>query len=137
FTGRTLVNLSISHVLNVRRATLVQQRTEMGLNYGSLFLAGELVKNGATMPEIAVQIKAGKKIVEIANEQHANWKQIAEDAKKANAAVDQNLYKYFFREKDMAALAAKDKYEVHYDGVKADADDANAKNIEMAPVRYP
>ena len=136
FTGRTLVNLSISQALNVPRATLVQQRTDMGLNYGSLFLAGELVKNGTTMPDIAAQLKSGKKITEIANGRNVNWKQIADDAKKMNAAVDQNLYKYFLREKDMAVLDAKDKYDVHYDGVKADADDANEKEIEMAQGRY-
>lgn len=136
FTGRTVVNLTMSQTLSVPRATLVQQRTDMGLNYGSLFLAGDLVKNGATMPDIAAQLKNGKKITEIANGRNVNWKQIANDAKKLNAAVDQNLYKYFLREKDMAALDATDKYDVHYDGVKADADDANEKEIEMAQGRY-
>src|SRR6266496_3843239 len=68
FTGRTVVNLSISQALHVPRATLVQQRNDMGLNYGSLFLAGELVKSGATMPDISANLKAGKKIGEIANE---------------------------------------------------------------------
>src|SRR5258708_23348094 len=86
FTSRTVVNLSVSQSLNVPRANLVQQRSDTGLNYGSLFLAGELVKSGATMPDISAKLKAGKKIGEIANEQHVNWKQIAEDAKKLNAA---------------------------------------------------
>ena len=89
-----------------------------------------------TMPDIAAQLKNGKKITEIANGRNVNWKQIADDAKKLNAAVDQNLYKYFLREKDMAVLDAKDKYDVHYDGVKADADDANEKEIEVAQGRY-
>jgi hypothetical protein len=136
FTRRTVVNLTMSQTLSVPRATLVQQRTDTGLNYGSLFLAGELVKNGATMPDIAAQLKNGKKITEIANGRNVNWKQIVDDAKKLNSAVDQNLYKYFLREKGMAALNAKDKYDVHYDGVKADADDANEKEIEMAQGRY-
>jgi len=136
FTGRAVVNLTMSQTLSVPRATLVQQRTDTGLNYGSVFLAGELVKNGATMPDIAAQLKNGKKITEIANGRNVNWKQIADDAKKLNAAVDQNLYKYFLRQKDMAVLDAKDKYDVHYDGVKADADDANEKEIEVAQGRY-
>jgi hypothetical protein len=136
FTGRTVVNQSISQALNMPRATLVQQRADTGLNYGSLFLAGELVKSGATMPDISAKLKAGKTIGEIANEQHVNWKQIAEDAKKLNAAVDTNLYNYFVGTKKSEAQDAADKYDPHYDGVKADADDANDKDIDIAQKRY-
>jgi len=131
FTGRTVVNLTMSQTLGVPRPTLVQQRTDTGLNYGSLFLAGELVKNGTTMPDIAAQLKTGKKIGDIANAQNVSWKRIADDGKKFNTAVDDNLYKYFLHEKDMAALGAADKYDVHYDGVKADADDANDKELSL------
>src|SRR5260370_9276760 len=65
FTGRTVVNLTLSQTLSVPRATLVQQRTDTGLNYGSVFLAGELVKNGAPIPEIPAQLKSGKKITKL------------------------------------------------------------------------
>jgi hypothetical protein len=144
FTGRTVVNLSMSQTLNVPRTTLVQERAETGLNYGSLFLASELVKSGATMPDIAAQLKGGKKITDIANDRHADWKAIAEAAKKFNGAVDRNLYKYFLIEKRSATpIAMKtsvppaaDEYDVHHDGVKADADDASDQEIDYAKNRF-
>lgn len=145
FTGRTVVNLSMSRTLNVPRMTLVQERAETGLNYGSLFLASELVKSGATMADIAAQLKAGKKLTDVANDRHADWKVIAEDTKKFNSAVDGNLYKYFLIEKRAATPAAMktagapvavEEYDVHHDGVKADADDATDKEIEDAQNRF-
>jgi hypothetical protein len=144
-TGRTVVNLSMSQTLNVPRMTLVQQRVDTGLNYGSLFLASELIKSGAAMPDIAAQLKAGKKITDIANDRHADWKTIAEDTKKFNGTVDRNLYKYFLLEKrsltpaamkTSAPPAAAEEYDVHHDGVKADADDAGDKEIEDAQNRF-
>lgn len=144
FTGRTVVNLTLSQTVNLPRTTLVQQRVDTGLNYGSLFLASELVKSGAAMPEIAAQLKAGKKIADIANDRHADWKAIAEDAKKFNHAVDGNLYKYFILEKrsptpvamKTTAAPAADEYDVRHDGVKSDADDVSDKEIEDAQNRF-
>lgn len=144
FTGRTVVNLTMSQTLKVPRTTLVEERSDTGLNYGSLFLASELVKTGATMPDIAAQLKSGKKITDIANDRHADWKAIAEAAKKFNAAVDGNLYKYFLVEKrsptpvamTTSSAPAADEYDVHHDGVKADADDVSQKEIEDAQNRF-
>ena len=144
FTGRTVVNLSMSQTMNVPRMTLVQERVETGLNYGSLFLAYELVKSGATMADISAQLKAGKKITDVANDHHADWKAMAEAAKKFNGAVDGNLYKYFLAEKRSATpvamktspAPAAEEYDVHHDGVKADADDVSDKEIEDAKNRF-
>ena len=144
FTGRTVVNLTMSQTLKAPRMTLVQERGETGLNYGSLFLASQLVNSGATMPDIAAQLKAGKKITEIANDDHADWKAIAQATKKFNGAVDGNLYKYFLIEKrsptpvamTTSAAPAADEYDVHHDGVKADADDVSDKEIEDAQNRF-
>jgi hypothetical protein len=122
FTGRRAVNLTISEVVGVPRPKLVEERSLTGLNYGSLFLAEQLAKNGATIPEIADKLKSGKSIADVANERHVDWKQMAAEAKKLNAAVDKNLYKSFLNGKDSVAQDATDKYDVHYDGVKADAD---------------
>jgi hypothetical protein len=122
FTGRFAVNLTMSEAVSVPRSTLVEERNLTGLNYGSLFLAEQLAKNGTTMPEIADKLKSGKSIADVANEQHVDWKQMGTEAKKLNAAVDKNLYKYFLNGKDGAAQDATDEYDVHYDGVKADAD---------------
>lgn len=143
FTGRTVVNLTMSQTFKVPRTTLVQERGETGLNYGSLFLASQLVTSGAAMPDIAAQLRAGKKITDIANDRHADWKAIAEAAKKFNSAVDGNLYKYFLDEKRSptpvamkTSASAADEYDVHHDGVKADADDVSDKEIEDAKNRF-
>jgi hypothetical protein len=135
FTGRRAVNLTISEVTSVPRSKLVEERNLTGLNYGSLFLAEELAKNGTTIPEIAEKLKSGKSIGDVANEQHVDWKQMASEAKKLNAAVDKNLYNYFLNEKNGAAQDATDKYDVHYDGVKADAD-ISKQEIASAQERY-
>ena len=133
-TGRAIVNLSLSQMFNLSRSALVEQRGQTGLNYGSLFLANELVKSGVALSDIAAQLKAGKRITEIANAAHANWKEITEDAKKLNARVDRNLYDYFLI-KDSASGAAE-PYDVHRDGVKADADDVSEKEIASARDRF-
>jgi hypothetical protein len=44
----------------------------MNLNYGDLYVAHVLVKGGAKMDDIAAQLKAGKKMSQIANDQHAD-----------------------------------------------------------------
>ncbi len=135
FTGRRAVNLTIAAVMSVPRAKLVEERRNTGLNYGSLFLAEELAKKGTNMEDVAAKLKTGKSITEIANEQHSDWKQIAEDAKKLNGAVDRNLYKYFLRQKDSAAQDVKDAYDVNYDGVKADGD-VSKNDISAAQDRF-
>jgi len=135
FTGRRAVNIAISQQLNVPRAKLVEARGQTGLSYGSLFLAEELVKNGVTMDDIAAQLKTGKPIGDLANERHLDWKQVMADAKKANVAVDQNLSKYFGKPKETAAQDEKDQYDVHYDGVKADAE-VSQNDISAAQDRY-
>jgi hypothetical protein len=144
FTGRTVINLTMSETFNVPRVTLVKQRGETGLNYGSLFLASQLIKGGATMQDLSAQLKAGKKIGDIANDRHVDWKATAEDAKKFNGAVDHNLYNYFLAEKrsvtpvamKTSSVPAAEEYDVHHDGVKADADDATDKDIEYAQKRF-
>jgi hypothetical protein len=135
FTGRRTVNLTLSQGLGVPRAKLVEARAQTGLNYGSLFLAEKLAKNGVTMEDIAAKLKIGKSVADVANEQHVDWKQVAADAKKLNEALDQNLYKYFLHQKESAAQDALDTYDVHYDGVKADAE-VSQNDISAAQDRY-
>lgn len=142
-TARSMVNLSLSQMFNVPRTKLVEERGQTGLNYGSLFLASELVKGGMKMDDIAAQLKSGKKITDIANEQHVDWKAVAEDGKKLNSAIDNNLYHYFLGEKEKAqpvamktAPAPAEQYDVHHDGVKADADDVSDADIDNARQRY-
>ena len=135
FTGRRAVNLTMSETFSVPRPNLVQARGLTGLNYGSLFVAEQLVKNGIALEDIAAHLKSGKNIGAVANDQHVDWKQMTQAAKKFNSAVDTNLYKCFLNEKGNAARDVADKYDVHYDGVKADAD-VSKNDISSAQDRY-
>lgn len=113
-TARVVVNQSLSETFKVPRSQLAEERQQLQLNYGSLFLAHEL---GPNIKDISTSLKAGKSIVQISNESNANWKQIAGDAKKLNSRIEDDLYKYFLR-------SGPDKagYDAAHDGVKADND---------------
>ena len=92
----------------------------MNLNYGDLFIAHCVVKNGARLEDIAAQLKAGKKIAQIADAQHLDWKQLAEGARKLNAKMEDNLYKHFLNAKVDTARDVADGYDPTIDGVVAD-----------------
>jgi len=119
-TGRRVVSITVADTLQAKRPDLVMERRTMNLNYGDLFIAHQLVKNGTKMDDIAAQLKAGKNIGQIANDQHADWKQIAADAKKLNAKMEDNLYKHFLNGKPDADRDASDSYDPMIDGVAAD-----------------
>ena len=135
FHGRRVVNASISEMFNVPRAELVLQRVKTGLNYGKLFLGQELIKRGMTADDLAAKLRVGNAITDIANQQHVDWKQVMEDAKKLNGAIDKNLFDSFLGKKLTLAQDTADHYDVHYDGVKADAD-LTQQDIANAQNRY-
>ena len=87
-SGKRSVSLAMSQYLSVARPELLQRRQAVNLNYGDLFLAYQLVRTGAKMDDLAVKLKAGKTVWQAAEEQHADWKQIAGDAKKLAGKVD-------------------------------------------------
>lgn len=119
-TGRRVVSITVADTLAAKRSDLVMERRTMNLNYGELFIAHQLVNNGAKMDDIAARLKAGKNIGQIANDQHADWKQFAADAKKLNAKMEDNLYKHFLNGKPDADRDAADGYDPMMDGVAAD-----------------
>jgi hypothetical protein len=119
-TGRRVVSITVADALEAKRPDLVTERRAMNLNYGDLYVAHQLVKKGAKMDDIAAQLKSGKNIGQIANDQHADWKQIAADAKKLNAKMEDNLYKHFLNGKADAERDAADSYDPNIDGVAAD-----------------
>ena len=121
-TGRRVVSVTVADALEAKRPDLVVERRNMNVNYGDLFVAHVLVKSGAKMDDIAAQLKAGKKMGQIASEQHADWKQIAADAKKLNAKVEDNLYSHFLNGKPLAERDAAEGYDPMIDGVAADND---------------
>ncbi len=121
-TGRRVVSATVADTLALKRPDLVTERRTMNLSYGDLYVAHTLVKSGAKMDEIAAQLKAGKKFDQIANEQHADWKEIAAYAKKLNAKVEDNLYNHFLDGKPLTDRDAAENYDTNIDGVTADND---------------
>jgi hypothetical protein len=119
---RSIVNRSMADMLKARRLDLARERQEMNLNYGGLFLAQQLAASGIKMEDIAAQLKSGKTIFDIANANHANWKQINSEAKKLNKKIDDNIEKYFADTKKQTALNQADDYDAKADKVPADSD---------------
>ncbi|HEV2699370.1 MAG TPA: hypothetical protein VGU90_15355 [Terriglobales bacterium] len=135
FDGRRVVNLSISEMFKVPRPELVTLRGQTGLNYGDVFIAEELLQHGATSADMVTKLKSGSTIADIARERQLDWKQVGVEAKKLNAAIDNNLYDFFLGKKETLAQDTADKYDVHYDGVKADAS-VSKSEIDDAQGRY-
>jgi len=121
-TGRRVVSVTVADTLESKRPDLVVERRTMNLSYGDLFVAHVLVKNGTKMDDIAAELKAGKKMGQIADQRHADWKQIAADAKKLNAKVEDNLYNHFLNGKALTERDAAEGYDPMIDGVTADND---------------
>jgi len=132
---RSVVNLSMSEMLNVKRFDLVKERQAMNVNYGGLFLAHQLAAGGAKMEHIVAQLKAGKNIFDIANDQHANWKQIGGAAKKLNKKIDDNMGKCFQNSKKEAERNQADDYVAQQDRVAADSD-VSKQELADAQSRY-
>jgi len=118
---RSIVNRSEAELLGVKRLDLVKERQAMNIPYGTLLVAHELVSAGAKMDDIAAQLKAGKSIFDIANDQHANWKQIASEAKKLNKKIDDNLVKHFQNAKGEKERDTADDYDAQADRVPVDS----------------
>jgi hypothetical protein len=121
-TGRRVVSITVANILEAKRVNLVLERRAMNVNYGDLFVAHILVRMGARMEDIAAQLNAGRNIGQIANAQHADWKQLAAEAKKLNATMENNLYKHFVNATADTARDVADGYDPNVDGVAADND---------------
>jgi hypothetical protein len=134
-TGRRVVNQSMAEQLKLKRSDLVLERRENNLNYGALFVVHQLTTNGAKLSDITGQLRSGKKLFEVANQLHADWKQIADDAKKLNNRIEDNLYKYFMNRKGEQASDPADVYNALIDGVTADAT-VSEQDLADAQERY-
>src|SRR3979411_780425 len=93
--GKRAVSLAMSEYLSVGRAELAQHRHALNVNYGDLFVAYALMKGGAKMEDVSATMKTGKTVWQSTDEHHADWKQIANDAKKLNVKVDAHLLGHF------------------------------------------
>ncbi|HEY1262512.1 MAG TPA: hypothetical protein VGF06_03260 [Terriglobales bacterium] len=134
-TGRLVVNLTMADTFKVKRAELVANRHESGLNYGDLFVARELMSEGRPLPEIVAQLRTGKTIYQVADDQHADWKKVLSDAKAVNKKIDENLYKHFATPAAQKDRDQTDPYSVVSDGVKAD-NNVKDQDVLQARDRY-
>ena len=60
--GRRMVSMSIADSFKIPRPELVEERRRMSLDYGSFFVAHELLASGVKVTEIALRLRAGKTI---------------------------------------------------------------------------
>src|SRR5205085_8523546 len=134
-TARRIVSRTVSDALNVKRPQLQKDRRALNLAYGTLFLAQELVSTGASMSDIAAQLKAGKNIVQIATEHHADWKRIAADTKKLNNKIEDNLYKFFLDDTVQKQRDNGDQYQSALDVVAADVN-VSQQDLQKAQQTY-
>ncbi len=137
-TGRRMVSMSMAETFKVPRADFVKERRDLGLDYGSLFIAHELLAGGMSMQELSSALQSGKSILQVANDRHANWKQIAGDTKKINTRIDEHIFRHFTSEKNIKADDAQDAadhYDTMFDSAAADSK-ATKEEIAAAQERY-
>ena len=119
-TARDIIGSTMADMLKVPRMQLVQERREMNLNYGSLFVAHQLNLGGASMSDISGQLKAGKSIFQIGEDLHANWRSIQDAARKLNGKLEDRIYKYFLHPEIGKQHAMTEGYDPEKDLVRAD-----------------
>jgi len=121
-TARAIISRTFSDVFKIERSQLTAERKSLGLNYGALFLAHEMILSGSNMQDISAQLRLHKTMPEIANASRADWKRIASDAKKMNARISDGIYKHFLHPDPDKARDKLDQYNPAADLVRADAD---------------
>ncbi len=94
-TARSIISRTFADVFKMARPELVAERTTVGLNYGSLFRAHELISSGSSMQQIAAELRTRKTVLEVAKSSGVDWKRIAADAKKMNSRSSDNIYRHF------------------------------------------
>jgi hypothetical protein len=134
-TARRVVSLTVADTLGAKPPDLVMERRAMNLNYGDLVIAHRLITHGAKMADIATQLKSGKNILQIAIEQHVDWKQLCGEAQKLNTKVEDHLYRHFLNASADNTQDVAEGYDPTIDGVSADNDVSNDE-IDQAQRTY-
>jgi hypothetical protein len=132
---RSIVSRTLSDVFKVSRSQLLAERRSLGLNYGSLFLAHELVLSGSSMQKISAQRHANRTLVEVANSSSADWKRIESDAKKMNDRINKGIYKHFLHDEADKQRDLVDHYVASFDLIRADTE-STPDEIQRAQVDY-
>ena len=133
-TGRRVVSITMSDMLNMKRSDLVKLRKNLNLSYGSAFIAHQLMINGVDLGLIVARLKSGRTVLDIANESHIDWKQLLSDAKKLNGKIEKALFDHFADPKDDDIRDRTDGYNLLADVVKADTDVSRSEIDEAADV---
>jgi hypothetical protein len=128
--ARSIVSRSMADMLKIERNQFERERRAMNLNYGCLFIAHQLAAGGMKMLDVAMRLQAHQTIFQIANDQHVDWKKIADDAKNLNGRIEDNIYKHFLHADADRGRDLTDKYDSTADWVKADADATQAEILE-------
>jgi hypothetical protein len=118
--ARAIESATMADFFGVPRIQLVRERRAMNLNYGSLFVAHQIVAAGAKMIDVAVGLHSGKSIFQIADERKLDWRAVTDSAKKLNGKVEENVYKHFLHAEADLQRAVEEKYDPDKDAVKAD-----------------
>lgn len=121
-TARSIISRTFADSFKIKRPQMIAERRNLGLNYGCLFLAQELLQSGAQMDQIVDQLRAHKSMMDITNSLNGDWKRIAADAKKMNNRIDDAIYKHFLHTKVDEARDKQDRYSPRQDLVRADGD---------------
>ncbi|HEV2696888.1 MAG TPA: hypothetical protein VGU90_02775 [Terriglobales bacterium] len=124
-TARSIISRTFADVFKIQRQQLVAERKSLGLNYGSLFLAHQLLQSGTRMEQIVQQLRSRKSMLDVANLSHADWKRISADAKKMNNRINDGIYKHFLHSKPDEVRDKREHYSPNADLVRADLDTTN------------
>jgi len=119
---RSIISRTFADVFKIQRAQLLAERRSLGLNYGSLFLAHELVLSGSSMRQISVQLRGNRTLLEVANSSSADWKRIASDAKKMTDRINNGIYKHFLHDEADKQRDLEDHYVASVDLIRADTE---------------
>jgi hypothetical protein len=136
--GRQMVSMALADTFKMSRPEMVKERCRMSLDYGSFFVAHQLLADGMSPAAIEAELKAGKSVWQIADTGHANWKKIAADAKKQYSKIEDYIYRHFLNKKNGDADQERDrvdKYDVKHDAVRTDFD-VTPKEMVEAQVQY-
>ena len=134
--ARPFVSETVAEFLKIPRMDLVRERQSANLSYGSLFLVHRLTDSPSSLEQMVSEVHAGKSLWDIGSEKHADWQQIARDAKKLNEKIEAALYDYFLNGPPDPKRHPPDGYDVVKDRVAADGQDLTKQELEAAQDTY-
>jgi hypothetical protein len=137
-TGRCMVSMNVADFFKLPRPALVEQRRQVSLDYGSYFLFQELQRSGLSIKDLLDSLASQKTVWQIADQRHADWDRISDDAKKVNNQIDDSIYRHFLNKKYLEADQQRDlddKYDPVKDAVRTDFD-ITPKEMADAQTRY-